>query len=425
MSYGSSPLRVEQVLRLLPDVDALMPLRRHLVSTSQAQPETEPHRTVGKRFVQPGDLREFMPQAIAAVSAHLRSLYEAAIEAIEAEQGGDFPGVVRALLRAGHCEQSVGRQAQARAWYDHALGVAEGLRDRRPEIETLRHLGELEAERDQVEPAARLFERSFRLAENELDPEDAARACLGMADLAREQRRWQGAEAWYKRGLRFAENDALRAAFLHLGLGEIARARGQLDVAATQLDQARQLFESSGHGDGAVHTLNAQALLQAETGRNDEALALWREALAELYTPGSDRRLEMTIRVNMCQLLLDWDRLAEAEDEVRRAEERAIVLNMHQQLARLYLIMGKLRGRQKDDTGFVFFEKAIELCQGSSPYTRLEAEVYREYARFRQELGDPEEALAYLGRAKEILETHGDDALLAKVDSDLAQIPSH
>ena len=380
---------------------------------------------MGKRFVQPGDLREFMPQAIAAVSAHLRALYEAAIEAIEAEQGADFPGVVRSLLRAGKCEQQAGRLMQARAWYEHALGVAEGLRDRRPEIETLRHLGELEAERDQVEPAARLFERSFRLAENELDPEDAARACLGMAELAREQRRWQGAEAWYKRGLSFAEGDALRAGFLHLGLGDIARARGQLDVAASQIEKAHELFAESGLSDGAVHTLNARALLEAEMGRNDGALALWREALADLYGSGSDRRLEMTIRVNMAQLLLDWERLAEAEDEVRRAEERAIVLNMSQQLARLYVIMGKLRGRQKDDTGFVFFEKAIELCQGASPFTRLEAEVYREYARFRQDLGDQEEALAYLGRAREILESSGDDALLAKVDSDLRQIPAH
>lgn len=424
MSYTPTPLRVEQALRLLPDVDALAPLRRYLVSSSQAQPETEPHHTVGKRFVQPGDLREFMPQAIAAATAHLRALYESAVEAIEAEQGGDYQGVVRALLRAGTCEQSVGRYGQARAWFDHALGVAEGLRDRRPEIETLRHLGELETERDQIETAARLFERSYRLAEAELDLEDAARACLGMADLAREQRRWQGAEAWYKRGLGFADQNPLQAGFLYLGLGDVARARGLLEVASTQLDKARERFGASHGAVGSVHTLNASALLEAEQGHNDEALSLWRTALAELHG-SSDHKLEMTIRFNMSQLLLDWGRLPEAEDEVRRAEERAIVLNMNQQLARLYVIMGKLRGKQKDETGFVFFEKAIELCQGASPYIRLEAEVYREYARFRQDLGDREEALAYLGRAREILESSGDTALLARVDSDLQQIPAH
>ena len=73
----------------------------------------------------------------------------------------------------------------------------------------------------------------------------------------------------------------------------------------------------------------------------------------------------------------------------------------------------------------MFFEKAIELCQGASPHPRLEAEVYREYARFRQAMGDEEEAVAYLSRAREILETSGDGALLAKVDSELREIPAH
>jgi len=422
---GPAPLRVEQVLRLLPDVDALMPLRRYLVSSSQAQPATEPHRTVGKRHVQPGDLRDFIPQAIATATAHLRALYESAVVAIEAEQVGDFPDVVRALLRAGKCEQEVGRFAQARVWYDHALGVAEGLRERGPEIEALHHLGELEAERDQVDAAGRLFERTFRLAEAELDQEHAARACLGMADLAREQHRWQGAEAWYKRGLGFAERDPVRGGFLLIGLSDVARARGLLDVAALHLDKAREQFAQSAYGEGVVHTLNARALLAAETGRNDEALTLWREGLAELFGHGGERKLEMTVRVNMCQLLLDWGRLTETEDEVRRAEERAIVLNQNRQLARLYVIMGKLRGMQNDDTGFVFFEKAIELCQGASVLTRLEAEIYREYAHFRQRLGDREEAMAYLGRAKEILETAGDATLLASVDSELRELPTH
>ena len=58
------PLRVEQALRLLPDVDALVPLRGFLISRSQARPSVEPHGTVGKRTVQPSDLKEFIHQAI-------------------------------------------------------------------------------------------------------------------------------------------------------------------------------------------------------------------------------------------------------------------------------------------------------------------------------------------------------------------------
>jgi hypothetical protein len=78
--------------------------------------------------------------------------------------------------------------------------------------------------------------------------------------------------------------------------------------------------------------------------------------------------------------------------------------------------MGKLRGRQGDEQGFVFFEKAIELCQGTEPSPRLEAEVYREYGLFRSELGDKDEGLAYLARAREILETLDHDGLTQAVN---------
>lgn len=422
---GHPPLRVEQALRLLPDVDALAPLRGFLISKSQARPSIEPHGTVGKRTVQPSDLKEFIPQAVEAVMTHFTALYTAAVEALEAEQSGDVPGVVRALLPAGKREEDVGRYAQARAWYDQALRVAEGLRDRRPEIEALRHQGHLEMVRGQFEQGARLFQRSFTLADAEMDQAGAALACQGLGEVALAQARWQGAESWYNRGIAYAEDDTIRTAYLQLGLGEVARCRGLLEISAERLGKARQLFETAAHAPGTVQTLNAWGLLEADLGRNNEAVAAWGDGLAELYRAGGDPKLEMSIRHNLCKLYLDWGRLAEAEDEVRKAEELAIVHNFAEPLARLYLIMGKLRGKQNDETGWVFFEKAIELCQGATPLPRLEADVYREYAQFRHELGEREEALAYLGRAREILLTFGDESSLVKVEYELEQMKPH
>lgn len=422
---GQPPLRVEQALRLLPDVDALAPLRGFLISKSQARPSIEPHGTVGKRTVQPSELKEFIPQVVDWVVAHTTALCLSGIEALEAEQNGDIPGVVRALLPAGQREEDVGRYAQARVWYDQALRVAEGLRDRRPEIEALRHLGHLEQTRGQFELGARLFNRSYALAEAEMDNPGAALACQGLGDVALAQARWQGAEAWYNRGLTFAADDPQRYAFLLLGLGEVARCRGLLEVAAERLGRAREHFEKESNMLGKIQTLNAWGRLEADLGRNTEAVAAWRDGLAELYRAGNDPKLEMTIRHNLCRLYLDWGRLAEAEDEVRKAEELAIVHNFTEPLARLYLLMGRLRGKQADETGFVFFEKAIELCQGATPLPRLEADVYREYAQFRHELGEREEAVAYLGRAREILESFKDESLLVKVESELEHMKAH
>ncbi len=422
MSQGGSPppLRVEQALRLLPDVDALAPLRTFLISLSQSRPGIEPHGTVGKRLLRVEDLREALPLMLETLMAHSKAIINAALDALEAEQGGDMPGVVRAMLPAGRREEEIGRYPQAREWYGHALRVAEGLRDRRPEIESLLHLAHLEAApRGDSEQAARLYERAYRLAEAEDDHNGAAMACQGQGDVAQSLGRWQGAESWYQKGLKYAGDNALRAAYLYLGLGEVARGRGLLEVAEERLGRARELFESASHQPGRVLTLNAWGLLEKEMGRNAEAIASWHDALAELHRGGGDSRLEMQIRLNMCWLYLDWGRYAEAEDEARKAEMLAITNNYGDSLARLYLIMGKLRGKQNDEAGFIFFEQALEQCQGATPAPRLEMEVYREYGLFKFELGEREEAIDYLGRAREIAESSRDEAFLIKVENEL------
>lgn len=423
-STGLPPLRVEQALRLLPDVDALGPLRAFLISTSHGG-EVQPYRTVGKRYLQPADLRALVPRAVAQVSAHLMDLYQAAVDALEAEQRDDPAGAVRALLAAGELEERVGRGSQARAWYDHALRLAEGLHDRRPEITALRRLGHLEAARDGTERAARFYQRSLALAEAELDHDGSARACLGLGTVALAQNKWQGAESWFRRGLQCGAEDRVLIARLHLGLGEGARGRAQLAAATDRLQKARELFEETGNVTGLVRVLNAAAQLDVLRERRAEALAGFREALARLQgAGGSEPRLEIAIRLNICQLYFEWRRLPDAEDEIRNAEETAIVHNATRDLARLYLVMGKVRGSQGDDTGFVFFEKAVELCRGPEPAPRLEAEVYLEYGLFRREFNDQEEARAYLERAREILDGGGHDPLLARVDAELAQLPA-
>src|SRR3954465_14718281 len=104
------PRRVEQALRLLPDVDDLAPLRGFVVSLSSARkPEAwnaaEPNRTIGKRTLDPGELRSRVPEVLARVTDHVAALYEAAVDALESERRGDLSQAVRALVRAGECEE--------------------------------------------------------------------------------------------------------------------------------------------------------------------------------------------------------------------------------------------------------------------------------------------------------------------------------
>jgi tetratricopeptide (TPR) repeat protein len=421
------PLRVEQALRLLPDVDDLAPLRAFVVSLSSTRgPEAwtaaEPNRTIGKRSLDPADLRARVPQVIARVSGHVATLYDAAVDALEHERSGDLSEAVRALVRAGECEEQGVRYTQAHAWYQQALGIAEQLRDRQPEMEALCHLGRLEATRGYLDEGARAFQRSLALAEAEADAEHAARACRGLGDVLFAQSQWVGAEAWYTRALQYAKGNQPLAGALSLGLGETAVRRGQLAAAADQLQRALETFEALGDNDGVVRTLLARGNMEATQGQAADVLASYRQALGRLPVTGAEPALELAVRLRLAELYLEAGRLPDAEDEARRAEELAIAHQLARPLARVYVVMGKMRGRQGDENGFVFFEQAIELCRSGEPAPRLEADVYGEYARFRTTMGDRHEARAYLERARELLEPFQDEVALERIDRELRQL---
>lgn len=421
------PLRVEQALRLLPDVEDLAPLRGFVVSLSagrgpEAWTAAEPNRTIGKRTLDPGDLRARVPQVLARVTGHVACLYDAAVDALESERSGDLSQAVRALVRAGECEQRGGRYGQAHAWYQQALAVAGQLRDRQPEMEALCHLGRLEAGRGYLDEAARAFQRSLALAEAESEHEHAASACQGLGDVLYAQSQWTGAEAWYTRGLQHIKEDDALVGSLALALGETALRRGVLDVATEQLQRALDAFEARGDDAGIVRSILARGAVESAQGRPADVLASYREALGRLPLTGADPALEVAVRLRLANLYLQLGRLPDAEDEARRAEELAITHQLKHALARVYVLLGTMRGRQGDENGFVFFEQAIELCRSGEPYPRLEADVYREYARFRTSMGDRSEAHAYLERSRDLLQPFDDDIALNLVEQELRQL---
>jgi len=168
--------------------------------------------------------------------------------------------------------------------------------------------------------------------------------------------------------------------------------------------------------------LNTQGQVDAGMGREAAAVAAYREALAWARRGERDAGLEAVIRLNLAELHLEAGRLLEAEEESRRAEQVAIAHGLTRRLVQSYLLMGRMRGRQRDETGFVFFEQAIQLCQTLERSPALEAQVYQEYGLFRTALGSRDEARAYLERAREIFESLGETFEVAKVREELQQV---
>ncbi|HEX4600989.1 MAG TPA: tetratricopeptide repeat protein [Gemmatimonadales bacterium] len=423
------PLRVEKAVELLPDVEALAPLRALLVSIARADERSRwsssgPYLTLGKRGVEPDELRRSVPHVLHQVTDHVRSLYEAYVGALDAVQRGDVARAVAALLHAGRLEESVGRLAQSRAWYERARSLAATLPDRRPEVELLGSLGRVGLALGDAAEGARYFQRALALAEAEFDQAGAIAACEGLGDAALRQGEWAGAQAWYVRGLRLAEasDDARGVGRLERQLGAVARRQGDLVRAGNHLRRARERLEGAGAAEELAHVLNVQGQLDAQSGRHQAASAAYREALAWMQRAPRDLALELAIRLGLSELLLEATRYLEADEELRRAEQAAIAGNLTLPLVQIYTLMGKLRGAQDDETGFVFFEQAVELCRTLGQSLEAVAQVYFEYGLFRERLGQLEEARAYLERARGIFESLGEARGRDRVETELKKL---
>lgn len=422
-------LRVEKALELLPDLEALAPLRALVLSIGRADEQmlwasAGPYLTVGKRGVDPAELRRRLPEVLERVGEHVAFLFRAYADALDAQQRSEPADVVAALLAAGQREEAEGRHVQARAWYEAARPFAAALQLRRPENECLQRLGGVCLDLGQYHEAARYFQRSLALAEAEFDQRAAIASSLGLGDAALARGEWPGANAWYSRALRLGEavGDAASIGRGERQLGILAHRRGDLTAAGEHLRRARERFEALGDATEMGRVLNAQGQAEAALGRQTAALAAFREALAWSHRAPNDAGLEIAIRLNVAELALETGRLLAAEEDLRRAEEAAIAGNLPGQLVGIYTLMGKLRSLQNDETGFVFFEQAIELCRTLGRPPGEQARVYREYGGFRGRLGQGAEARAYLEHARQLFEVMGRTIEVARVTEEIEQL---
>src|SRR5437867_10996057 len=108
-------------------------------------------------------------------------------------------------------------------------------------------------------------------------------------------------------------------------------------------------------------------------------MAAYREALAWAQRAPRDAGLEVAIRLNLAELHLEAGRFLDGEEEMRRAEQVAIAANLTSRLVQIHMLMGKLRGRQLDEAGCVFFQQAVELCRTLEPAPAAGAQVDVEY----------------------------------------------
>ena len=402
LSPSVPPMRVERALRVLPDVDVLTSLRALVITSSRGASGDSANLTFGKRTIRPNRLHELLPIALSDLTTHLQSLFAAAVSALETEAAGDTGGAATRLLDAGDLEARFGRESAAQAWYEHGLAIASDAFDRQPEVRALLALAEVDMDRGALESAARRAQRAFTLAEAGRYDSETTRACLALGRIAAASGARHGAVAWLNRGLALANGTKALSALFQLELADLHGAEGTFDFALRRLHIAAGEFGSVHDADGLALVSAAEGRIHARRGDIDAALQHYHVALELVQRGTRHPRVECTIRRALAEALLSAGRLVEAEDEARLAEDFAVCRAQGRALIRIYLVLGAIRAAQWDETGFVFYEKAIELSRGPIPTPGLEALAYTAYAWFRRTLGDAEDARLYDNRAAEI-----------------------
>lgn len=423
---SSLHLRVERALALVPDADEFRPFAEAVIGASLRDPErawagSATYATLGKRIVDADRLEALVPEMVERTRRRLEALFGTLLQALRAQQAGDGAGAARALVWAGEAEEAERRLEKAAAIYSLALELGRDLRDKGPQILALRRLGRVARTAGRLDEARGWYQQSWETAVDQLDRAGQAVACQGLGNVCDDQGRREEARGWYRRGLEAAEGlgDAGLEWPFYANLSVMSMLDGDLPEAERLLEEARSRIEATGTEDAAAFWLNNRGLLLMESGDLAAAEALFREVLARTR----DAHWELTARVNLGEVLARQDRLFEANEEARRAEEIAILHRFIADLVDVYALLGSLARLRRDEGGFVFYEQALEVCREHGLPDKTRAGILHGYGQLHTACGRPAEGHAYLEAALDIYRTLGFGQEAARVQADLSPPP--
>ena len=419
------PLKVDQALKALPEIDDLGGLREALIGASRedrgrAWAASQAYSTVDGRLADTAALEA----QVAAVAEQARARMEAAmrhsIAALRALEAGDDAAAARALVAAGEVEEEAGRLEAAEACYRKALALGRRPRDRSAEGLAVRRLARIARERGDLDAALGAYVASYEVAVAQRDIEGAVVACQGVGNVYVDQGLWEQAREWYQRGLSLAGEDAPSRPLwqLYSNLAVVARRTGDLGASDAWLDRTEAIVRRLGDAAGRLPIENGRARLLEARGNYAAAAAAYRRSLEAEGSPS----LRGAVLSNLADCLLLAGDLRGAEAAARELERLALVQRLAPLLPHAYRTLGAAARARRDEEGFVFFEQALDLCRapGSPPFEL--AQTQHEYARFDAAMGRAESAAARLHEALAIYRRLGTRPEMEKAEREMAEL---
>ena len=232
-------------------------------------------------------------------------------EHLEAALALGHPAVSELHEALGEVDMLLGDYDEALAHLETASGLAGPERTARLD----HRLAAVLARRGDLDRADRYLMAAFAALDPDGDPRTRAEIIVERGAIAQRQDDPEGAEALAREALSLGERSAdpvtiARAADL---LGIVARSRGDLTVAREVLERAiiaADLVDSRARADATavadpsirIAALNTLALVQADSGDRDGAIAMTREALLLCERYG-DRHRQAALENNLADLL--------------------------------------------------------------------------------------------------------------------------
>lgn len=416
------PLRIEQALDLLPEVDDLAPLRDALIGASGregglAWASSELHSTLDTRLASADALEAELPALLDGARARLEGVYRGVLASLRAMESGDSAGAARALVAAGEVEEAAGRREAAERYYARAAELGRKPRDRRAEGLAMRRLARVARSRGELDRAAELYLRGHEIAEAQHDRDGVVVACQGLGNVLADRGAHAEAAHWYARGLEMlAEEPPTRLRWqLESNLSVMARRAGRLEECERWLERARETVEALHDEAGRVYLSNAEGQLWVARDIPERAELSYRRALALARSPGETA----PVLVNLAEALLLQRRTREAEAVLRDLERLALAHRLIASLAHAYRGLGAAALARRDEEGFLFFEQALDLgrMEGLPPFEQ--ALTQREYAAFEAAFGNLDSARARFAEARRIFAEVGAEEEAERAAADL------
>ncbi len=400
-------LSVEEIRRLLPDVEELRPLLEEVAAA--ARPDVERRwtasgelGTVGERRVRPEQVDGFIPEVLERVRKRTAALYGSTAEAVHALAADDPQGALDALVAGAETQASMGNPGGAEAFIEAALRQIDALPDRSSALPALLSGARLARAAGRWETAERRYLKALTLARNADDVQQAATAAVGAGNVAVDRGLWElarsrydEAEAWIGR----LEPEAPERWHLELNRSIVAREEDRLLEAEGHWERAKEL--AGREMEDAVRAIlsNARGQILHARGLDEDAEVAFRHALDAARHPDA----RVTIAVNLAEVLLERGRALEAGEVAREAEELALTARVIPRLPEVYRILGRVAAARKHADAFVFFERALDVIREERLPDVDRARTLEAYGRYDKDRSEVRTGRARLREAAQIL----------------------